>query len=372
MYTASTSGRSSRSTFTLTKRRSSRRRPRRPRSTRGPSRGTSGTPSSRPTAAPGTSRRRASANASGPHGYQSTGLSRCWRRYGDVSPARRFTAPTLPSGSARLSARCHPIDRLPSLPPARLRARRGGRGRHPRARARAARGHDVPRRVGRRRRLGGARRRRGRPGRLDDDRSRRLRPRRRDRDRRRPAPLATAQVSSTSSGGGAGRPRRDGRGAGQPRRPGRRRHRVDRAVHPRRPRLGRRGPAGASPTGWSRSPTELQALGVQLQTTAAELARSTRRSPTWPTTVRDLGDVAGRAGAERRRAGARPRTGWSQRVDDARDRVAVDLWLARLVIVLIGAVLAIGLVLADRRAAADPSVSGRRAPQQTLGRATLG
>ena len=32
----------------------------------------------------GTSRRRASANASSPHGYQSTGLSACWRRYGLV------------------------------------------------------------------------------------------------------------------------------------------------------------------------------------------------------------------------------------------------------------------------------------------------
>src|SRR6266496_1141542 len=29
-------------------------------------------------------------SASSPHGYQSTGLSRCWRRYGLVSPARRL------------------------------------------------------------------------------------------------------------------------------------------------------------------------------------------------------------------------------------------------------------------------------------------
>src|SRR5207249_11432037 len=33
---------------------------------------------------------RARANASSPHGYQSTGLSACWRRYGLVSPASRF------------------------------------------------------------------------------------------------------------------------------------------------------------------------------------------------------------------------------------------------------------------------------------------
>ena len=35
--------------------------------------------------------RPAAANASSPHGYQSTGLSACWRRYGLASSARRFT-----------------------------------------------------------------------------------------------------------------------------------------------------------------------------------------------------------------------------------------------------------------------------------------
>src|SRR3954470_24950290 len=40
---------------------------------------------------------RALAKASAPHGYQSTGLSWCWRRYGELSPARRFTT-TLPLG----------------------------------------------------------------------------------------------------------------------------------------------------------------------------------------------------------------------------------------------------------------------------------
>jgi hypothetical protein len=37
-----------------------------------------------------------------------------------------------------------------------------------------------------------------------------------------------------------------------------------------------------------------------------------------------------------------------ERVDDAQGRVSVDLWLAR--IAIIGAVLAIGLLLAGRRA----------------------
>ena len=79
--------------------------PRRPRSTRGPSRGTSGTPSSRPRAGRAGPRSRAAANASSPHGYQSTGLSRCWRRYGEVSAAESVhrvdaTGPsTAPAGS---------------------------------------------------------------------------------------------------------------------------------------------------------------------------------------------------------------------------------------------------------------------------------
>ena len=41
----------------------------------------------------------------------------------------------------------------------------------------------------------------------------------------------------------------------------------------------------------------------------------------------------------------------AQRVEAANDRVGLDLWLARLVIVLVGAAIATGLVLADRRAA---------------------
>src|SRR4051794_34467339 len=38
----------------------------------------------------GLSSARAFANASSPHGYQSTGLCACWRRYGEVSFPRRF------------------------------------------------------------------------------------------------------------------------------------------------------------------------------------------------------------------------------------------------------------------------------------------
>ena len=62
-----------------------------PRTTRAPSRGTSGTTSSRPTGGSACPRRAPRANASSPHGYQSTGLSACWRRYGLVSSASRFT-----------------------------------------------------------------------------------------------------------------------------------------------------------------------------------------------------------------------------------------------------------------------------------------
>src|SRR4051794_27773863 len=46
----------------------------------------------------GRSASRARASASSPHGYQSTGLSLCCSRYGDVSSARRFGIPLkLPS-----------------------------------------------------------------------------------------------------------------------------------------------------------------------------------------------------------------------------------------------------------------------------------
>src|SRR5215207_5281777 len=52
----------------------------------------------------GRSSARASSKASSPHGYQSTGLSACWRRYGLVSPARRFISLLSPSFGAVASS----------------------------------------------------------------------------------------------------------------------------------------------------------------------------------------------------------------------------------------------------------------------------
>ena len=65
-------------------------RSRRSRTTRAPSRGTSGTSSSRSTGRSACPPSRAAANASSPHGYQSTGLCACCSRYGLCSAARRF------------------------------------------------------------------------------------------------------------------------------------------------------------------------------------------------------------------------------------------------------------------------------------------
>src|SRR6266404_2102307 len=70
--------------------------------------------------------RRAFANASSPHGNQSTGLSACWRRYGDFSRARRLAG--LDSVEPLLIA--HPIallrkakeGRFPNRPPIRRRS----------------------------------------------------------------------------------------------------------------------------------------------------------------------------------------------------------------------------------------------------------
>src|SRR6188508_776738 len=47
----------------------------------------------------GRSSARARPSASSPHGYQSTGLFACWRRYGLVSPARRFGMPAVSHGT---------------------------------------------------------------------------------------------------------------------------------------------------------------------------------------------------------------------------------------------------------------------------------
>src|SRR3954451_14344604 len=48
----------------------------------------------------GLSSSRARASASSPHGYQSTGFSACWRRYGLVSCASRFTGRLLAARGA--------------------------------------------------------------------------------------------------------------------------------------------------------------------------------------------------------------------------------------------------------------------------------
>src|SRR5215216_5598726 len=44
---------------------------------------------------------RARSNASGPHGYQSTGLYACWSRYGLVSSARRLGMAKMENGERK-------------------------------------------------------------------------------------------------------------------------------------------------------------------------------------------------------------------------------------------------------------------------------
>src|SRR4051794_38888486 len=63
----------------------------------------------------GRSSSRARARAASPHGYHSTGLSLCWRRYGEVSPARRLGM----WSRLRVPAQ----ERAPDLPARRLRQR---------------------------------------------------------------------------------------------------------------------------------------------------------------------------------------------------------------------------------------------------------
>ena len=70
----------------------------------------------------GLSSRRARSNASSPHGYQSTGLCACWRRYGDDSFSSRFAG-----RAGSFMGRILPHSPLrPGTPP---RRRRGGRRR---------------------------------------------------------------------------------------------------------------------------------------------------------------------------------------------------------------------------------------------------
>ena len=98
-------------------------------------------------------------------------------------------------------------------------------------------------------------------------------------------------------------------------------------------------------------PGELRDLGTQLQQTATELRAADPTLAAVATSVADLGaglqDLEPSV-AELGTAAAR----LVERVDVARDRVDLDLWLARAVVVLVGAVLAIGLWVGWRRGVA--------------------
>ena len=97
-------------------------------------------------------------------------------------------------------------------------------------------------------------------------------------------------------------------------------------------------------------PTELQDLGAQLETTATSWPTADPTLVELEETVAGLGDDLDElAPAVDNMAATADRL--AQRVEAANDRVDLDLWLARLVIVLVGAAIATGLVLADRRAA---------------------
>jgi len=95
-------------------------------------------------------------------------------------------------------------------------------------------------------------------------------------------------------------------------------------------------------------PAELRRLGVQLQATADELGAALPTLDELDITIADLGDAL---------AGLEPAIDdlsttadlLAARVDDASNRVGTDLWLVRLVVVLIGVVLAVALLLTDRR-----------------------
>ena len=88
--------------------RSSARRCPRPRTTRAPSRGTNGTRRSRSRAGWACPRPSRASSASGPHGYQSTGLCACWSRYGLVSVARRLARRSSWPSVSRATASGHP------------------------------------------------------------------------------------------------------------------------------------------------------------------------------------------------------------------------------------------------------------------------
>jgi hypothetical protein len=100
-------------------------------------------------------------------------------------------------------------------------------------------------------------------------------------------------------------------------------------------------------------PAELRDLGTQLQATATELRDADPTLAAVATSVSDLGaDLQQLAPSVAELGTASTRL--VERVDAARDRVDLDLWLARAVVVLIGAVLAIGLWVGWRRGLTPP------------------
>ncbi len=100
-------------------------------------------------------------------------------------------------------------------------------------------------------------------------------------------------------------------------------------------------------------PAELRDLGTQLQQTATELRDADPTLAAVAASVTDLGtDLEQLAPSIAELGTAAGRL--VEHVDAARDRVDLDLWLARAVVVLLGAVLAIGLWVGWRRGLASP------------------
>jgi hypothetical protein len=94
-------------------------------------------------------------------------------------------------------------------------------------------------------------------------------------------------------------------------------------------------------------PDELRALGAQLQSTAEQLAEIDATLVEMRDAVASLGDDLVELQPTINEISDTTEL-LVQRVDDAQSRVSVDLWLARLVVILIGAILATGLVMIDR------------------------
>jgi hypothetical protein len=113
-------------------------------------------------------------------------------------------------------------------------------------------------------------------------------------------------------------------------------------------------------------PAELRDLGTQLQQTAVELRDADPTLAAVAVSVRDLGaDLQELAPSVDQLGTAASRL--VARVDVARDRVRLDLWLARIVVVLVGAVLAIGLWIGWRRGAPAPPAAGEDEVPGSLG-----